>query len=115
MCHVLIIEDEAIIAASIQMILEGAGATSVDFADTEEQAVAAARITRPKVITSDVRLRVGTGPNAVKAIRDEHGHIPVIYITSSPEECHGCDPDHIVPKPMSEARIEQLFLLFQER
>ena len=64
MCHVLIIEDEALIALDIQDMLSTAGATTFSFAETEREAVDAARERRPDVIMSDVRLREVL-PNAV--------------------------------------------------
>jgi CheY-like chemotaxis protein len=109
MCHVLIIEDEPFVAMALQLLLRDAGATSIDFADSKDDAVEAARARRPSVITSDVRLRVGRGPDAVRCILAEHGLIPVIYITASPEECHECDPDYVFSKPMNEAKIEAVF------
>jgi PleD family two-component response regulator len=42
MCHVLIIEDEPLIALDLEMMLAGAGAMSFDFAVTQAEAVAAA-------------------------------------------------------------------------
>jgi CheY-like chemotaxis protein len=78
MCHVLIIEDEPVVAMDLQMLLEAEGATSIDIAASEAEAIAAARMHRPGFITSDVKLPQGTGPHAVRRIRDEHGDIPVI-------------------------------------
>jgi CheY-like chemotaxis protein len=115
MCHVLIIEDEALIALGIQTLLENAGASSVAFAETEQEAVEAVRRKRPAVITSDVNLRIGTGPKAVEAIHAEHGPIPVIYITASPEQCAGCPVDYVFSKPMDEDRVEALFRAIQPR
>ena len=69
MCHVLIIEDEALIALDLQDILAETGATSFAFAETEQDAIDSARLHRPDVITSDVMLREGTGPRAVEAIQ----------------------------------------------
>ncbi|MHB8283629.1 MAG: response regulator [Caulobacteraceae bacterium] len=113
MCHVLIIEDEAVVAMGISMLLESAGASTVAFAETESEAVEAVRRRRPAVITSDVNLRAGTGPKAIAAIHAEHGHIPVIYITASPEQCVGCPPEHVFAKPIDEARVEALFRVMQ--
>ena len=87
MCHVLIIEDEALIALDLQDMLSTAGATSFSFAETEREAVDAARIQRPDVIMSDVMLREGTGPHAVESIQGEMGPLPVIFITSTPLAC----------------------------
>lgn len=43
MCHVLIIEDEPMIAIDLEIVLAKEGATSFDIASTEAEAVAAAR------------------------------------------------------------------------
>ena len=53
MCHVLIIEDEAIAALDIEGVLRRVGATSVAFADAERDALAQATSTPPAVIVSE--------------------------------------------------------------
>ncbi|RYF21155.1 MAG: response regulator [Oxalobacteraceae bacterium] len=87
MCHVLIIEDEPMIASLIEMLLEEVGATSCDFAVTQDEAILAALAHPPDVITSDVQLLEGTGPLAVRAINETLGERPVIYITANPDAC----------------------------
>ena len=52
MCHVLVIEDDLLIALYLQTLLEENGATSVDIADTEIEAIRAAAANPPSVITS---------------------------------------------------------------
>lgn len=47
MCHVLIIEDEPLVAMDLQMTLEEQGAKSFDIAATEAEAVALARAHPP--------------------------------------------------------------------
>ena len=42
MCHVLIIEDEPLVAMLLRELLEDEGATSFSFADTQDSALAAA-------------------------------------------------------------------------
>lgn len=112
MCHVLIIEDEALIALDLQEMLETAGATTFSFAETESEAVYAARERRPDVIMSDVMLRQGTGPGAVEAIQYEMGPLPVIFITGTPEACRHCGPPAVVlGKPMVEAKVREAFRL----
>jgi len=69
MCHVLIIEDEPMIAMLLQDLLEEAGATSFAFAATEQDAVTLAVQHPPRVITSDIHLLEGTGPRAVAEIK----------------------------------------------
>ena len=109
MCHVLIIEDDPFVAMEIHATVGQAGATSVSFADTEGDAVASARDTRPEVIISDVVLLRGYGPQAVSTIHAEHGVIPAIFITGTPEQCHGCAPDYVLEKPFSPERLAALF------
>ena len=110
MCHVLIIEDEPLIAMHIEDVLSDHGATSFSFAETEAQAIEVARAKLPAIITADVRLRRGTGPQAVEAIVGEHGHVPVIFITATPEECKPCNPPHrVLAKPIHEPTIAAAF------
>ena len=109
MCHVLIIEDDAIAATDIQSTISMAGATSFSFADTERAALRCARESLPAVIISDVMLATGSGPEAVNAILAEHGPIPAIYITAVPEECPANAVDHVLEKPFSTSALVSLF------
>ena len=109
MCHVLIIEDDVLAAMDIRAVLARSGATSFSFADTEREAVASARESRPEVIVSDVLLSSGFGPDAVRSIHAEHGVIPAIFITGTPEQCRGCDPEAVLEKPFSTDRLAALF------
>ena len=109
MCHVLVIEDDPFAAEDIRATLADSGASSFSFADTESDALACAREMRPEVIVSDVMLAQGLGPEAVRAIHGELGQIPTIFITGTPERCCGCDPQMIIEKPFSPARLETLF------
>lgn len=110
MCHVLVIEDDFLIADHIVSLAEAAGATSVVQADTEEGAIAAARDRRPEMILSDVKLACGTGPLAVQAILAEHGAIPVIFITGTPEACEPCpSPSVILEKPIVDWSVMDTF------
>ena len=110
MCHVLIIEDEILVAMHIETLLEDAGATSFAFAVSEDEAVASALAMRPGLITSDVKLLTGAGPAAVRRIQAEMGHIPVIFITATPEDCAACDPDAIVlVKPLGSKALARAY------
>ncbi|WP_267349401.1 response regulator [Sphingomonas sp. GM_Shp_2] len=110
MCHVLIIEDEPLIADIISDILAISGATSFDIAPTQQQAVELAALNRPAVITSDVRLREGRGPLAVDEIHDSCGAIPTIFITAIPDECASCDHAvEIISKPFTCQALQQAF------
>jgi CheY-like chemotaxis protein len=96
MCHTIVIEDEPLIAFYMADLAEEAGATSVELAETESEAIEAARRRKPDIILSDVRLQTGTGPAAVIAIRLELGFVPVIFITASPRGCRRFAPPSIV-------------------
>jgi CheY-like chemotaxis protein len=110
MCHVLIIEDEPLIAMLIEMMVEDAGATSWEIAVTEEEAIAAAFAHHPDVITSDVNLLEGTGPNAVAAIHARLGVMPVIYVTATPDECHPISALSVVlSKPVQKSAFHRVF------
>lgn len=110
MCHVLVIEDEPLIADVICDILTMSGATSFDIAPTQRQAVALAARNRPAVITSDVRLREGHGPQAVDEIHVLSGAIPTIFITAIPDECTSCDHAiEIISKPFTCYTLQQAF------
>ena len=110
MCHVLVIEDEWLLAEYISEIVSEAGATSIETTDNQDGAVAAASVHKPDVIVSDVRLVSGTGPRAVQAIHAAYGAIPVIFITSSPDECKPCAPPGIVlGKPINERLVANAF------
>ncbi|WP_312404786.1 response regulator [Brevundimonas sp.] len=111
MCHVLIIEDEAMVALDLQGILADSGATSFDIADTEASAVSQALARRPDFITSAVRLREGTGPCAVDRIRSALGEVPVVFVTGTPEECEPCEGDRVLTKPLE---IEAIASVFRE-
>lgn len=87
MAHILIIEDEPLTALDLEEILERVGATSFDYADTEDLAIKCATKRRPDLIISDVKLVRGTGPQAVMRIIASLGDIPTIYVTGLPEEC----------------------------
>ncbi|MGI4811277.1 MAG: response regulator [Janthinobacterium lividum] len=110
MCHVLIIEDEWLIAEYLTFLAEEAGATSIATAATEDEAVQAAHDRTPGIIFSDVNLLVGTGPHAVHTIMAELGKIPVIFITATPDACKPCEPPGVIlQKPISSASLIETF------
>lgn len=110
MCHVLIIEDEPLVAMYIQDILASEGATSFAIAASQSEAVAQAERELPNIITSDVKLLEGTGPAAVAEIEERFGPIPVLFITGTPEDCKPCNPPgSILRKPFSEQDLIAAF------
>lgn len=110
MCHVLIIEDEPLIALDLEELLGRWGALTFSFAESQRGAIDASRKIRPDFIVSDVSLPEGSGPLAVQAIRGELGPIPAIFVTATPEACAPCDPPgQIFRKPMDRPAIGAAF------
>ena len=110
MCHVLVIEDEWLLAEYISDIAERAVGTSIESASTESQAIEAAKAHRPDIILSDVILAAGRGPDAVQAIIAQYGEVPVIFITGTPADCYPCSPPSVVfGKPIDERRVIAAF------
>ena len=111
MCHVLIIEDEPMIAMLIREILEDAGATSFDFAASQNEAIAAANHRTPAMITSDVKLLEDTGPLAVEAIHRQVGPIPVLFISATRQDCEPCpEQARVISKPFAQAMVTEAFI-----
>ena len=110
MCHVLIIEDEPAVAMLVRCVLEDEGASTFEYANTQDSALAAALANPPDLITSDVKLLAGTGPAAVAAIQSQLGPIPVIFLTSSPAECQPCNrPASVLSKPFKAVELSNAF------
>ena len=100
--RVLIIEDEAMIAAHLAEIVASLGHTPAAFATTHADAVAKARQETFGLILADIRLADGSsGVDAVQEIR-ETWNGPVIFITAYPESLltgEGQEPVFLIPKP----------------
>ncbi|WP_242416466.1 response regulator [Sphingomonas panni] len=83
----LIIEDDWLIADHIAQLVEAAGASSIDMADSEDDAIARASRHAPAVIISDVSLGAGGhGPTAVQKIITMIGERPVLFVTGEPRD-----------------------------
>jgi len=103
--HALIIEDEALIAMTIEGILGNCGFTSFDVASSSEEAIRAAELRRPALITADGQLRPGSGIDAVNVICSG-GPIPVIFITATPTEVESRMPHHpLIVKPFTSEAV----------
>jgi CheY-like chemotaxis protein len=99
--HVLIIEDEPVIALELETLLGDLGFRSFDIADCPDDAVACARAQRPDLITADYRILAGTGVEAVDRIRAALGEVPVVYVTGNPEMLPEQEGVSVVDKPIS--------------
>jgi DNA-binding response OmpR family regulator len=103
--HALIIEDESLIAFSIEEALRDCGFTSFDVAVSAEEAIEAAACRCPDLITADVELRPGCGIGAVQSICSELP-IPVLFITGRPIEVRSRMPQHaLIEKPFNPDHI----------
>lgn len=103
--HALIIEDESLIAMTIETILGDCGFTSFDIASSSEEATRAARLRCPALITADVDLNPGSGIEAVNAICNGPP-IPVIFITGCPSEVASRMPQHpLITKPFTNEAV----------
>ena len=103
--HVLIIEDEPVIALELEALLGDLGYASFDFADCPSEALDRARARRPALITADFRLRSGTGVEAVQLIAAELGAIPVIYVTGNTDLLPAQIHIGVVDKPISASAL----------
>ena len=100
--RILIIEDEAMIAAHLSEIVTSLGHTPAAFATTHADAVASAKQGEFGLILADIRLADGSsGLDAVNEIRKTWNG-PVIFITAYPESLltgEGQEPVFLIPKP----------------
>lgn len=105
--HALIIEDESFIAMSIEGILRECGFTSFAIAVSASDAIAAARLKCPDLISADVDLRPGSGIDAVNDICSGPT-IPVIFVTGTPDEARQRMPQHpLVLKPFKPDDVKE--------
>jgi PAS domain S-box-containing protein len=80
--RVLIVEDEALIAADLQQRLEQLDYDIVGTSDSAGKAIVLAGVYMPDIVLMDIRLRgAGDGVEAAESIRQNLG-IPVIFLTA---------------------------------
>lgn len=107
--HVMIIEDEPIIAADLKIMVEDLGHTVTGVARTHGQAVVLSKSVPPDLILSDIQLADNSsGIDAVNDILADLGKIPIIFITAFPERLLTGDrpePAFLISKPYKEAQI----------
>lgn len=96
-----IIEDELVIAFSIEDALRQLGYSNCEIATSVEEAINAAEIECPDLIVADHRIIGGTGTEAVLKICS-HKTIPVVFVSASEPEIREVLPDAlIVDKPFT--------------
>lgn len=79
--RVLIIEDEALIAANLEMLLEDAGHLVVGWATDAAEARRLAHAEKPDVAIVDIQLRAGDDGIVVAAELRERG-VEVVFVTA---------------------------------
>jgi len=106
---IMIIEDEAIIAADLHEIATGLGHSVTGVARTRTEAVALGASTRPDLILADIQLADNSsGIDAVNDLLSEMGDVPVIFITAFPERLLTGDrpePAFLISKPYKEEQV----------
>lgn len=106
MSHALIIEDELLLALSVEEALRNRGYLTFDIATTMRQAIEAAEKQCPDLIIADHRITDGTGTDAVQAICSDKT-IPVVFVTGSEPDVRERLPDAlIVAKPFTLPHLE---------
>ncbi len=105
--HALIVEDELIIALGLQAQLSDLGFKSFSFASAVRQAVEQAELVCPDLVTVDVGLLDGSGLDAVEAILQVCGPLPVIYITGDRTAAPHGAPVVVLEKPVSDHALSE--------
>ena len=109
--HVLIIEDEPMIALDIEALVEGLGHSVTEIARTQKEAVAAVARQRPGLILADVHLADGSsGIDAVNDILTSFD-VPVIFITAYPERLltgERPEPTFLITKPFKPEMVKAM-------
>jgi DNA-directed RNA polymerase specialized sigma24 family protein/CheY-like chemotaxis protein len=117
---VLVIEDEPLIAAHLEGLVESIGHRIIGNARTHQQAVTFAKFKRPGLILADIKLADGSsGLDAVNELLDSF-EVPVIFITAYPERFltgERPEPAFLISKPFQPALISAVVsqALFFER
>jgi len=106
---VLIIEDEPVIAADIEALVQELGHRICDVAATRQEAIDAARRDAPGLVLADIQLADGSsGVDAVKDILSERD-APVIFITAFPERLltgERPEPTFLITKPFQPETVK---------
>jgi CheY-like chemotaxis protein len=104
--HVLIVEDEMLVAMDMVHCFSHMGFDSFAFASAEGQALEQARLKRPDLVTIDVRLLDGDGRAAADALERELGDLAVIYVTGDPKALAEMAGAVVVEKPFGRLELE---------
>ena len=106
---VLIIEDEPIIAADLESLVEDLGHKVIGNATTYTEAMAMVKSETPGLILCDIQL--ADGSSGIDAANDilKDNDVPIIFITAFPERLLTGDrpePTFLIPKPFQENTVK---------
>jgi len=117
---ILIIEDEALIAADLEALVKSLGHRVIGTAHTRSEAVTLAKVKQPGLILADIQLADGT--SGLDAVNDMLAtfEVPVIFITAYPERFltgERPEPSFLIAKPYQPASVSAIIsqALFFER
>jgi CheY-like chemotaxis protein len=108
--HILIVEDERIIAMALQDVLKYMGYSVAGVAASGEEAVQKAAETRPDVVLMDIRLRGEIDGLQAAVEIGSHLDIPVVYLTAYADKfmrkrAEATKPYGYIVKPFRQADI----------
>ncbi len=108
---IMIIEDEPLTAANLQVVVESLGHHVTGVARTQREAVELVKTETPQLILSDIQLDDGSsGVDAVNEILGQY-EVPVIFITGHPEMLlTGAKPEpaFLIPKPFDPKTVKAI-------
>lgn len=108
---IMIIEDEPLTAANLQVLVESLGHHVTGIARTHKEAVALVATETPRLILSDIQLDDGSsGVDAVNEILRQYD-VPVIFITGHPEMLltgKKPEPAFLIPKPFDPKTVKAI-------
>lgn len=117
---ILIIEDEALIAADLEALVKSLGHKVIGTAHTRSEAVTLSKVKQPGLILADIQL--ADGSSGLDAVNDllRSFEVPVIFITAYPERFltgERPEPSFLIAKPYQPASVSAIIsqALFFER
>lgn len=118
--HVLIVEDEAIIAMDINQCLLEFGHIVDEVATTTDEAMLYVQKYKPNIVLMDIKLQGSIdGTEIVKSIQEKY-NIPVIYLTSFTDDetikkASLTNPYGYIVKPVNEDRLKASIIMALSR
>ncbi|MFA6261851.1 MAG: response regulator [Bacteroidia bacterium] len=107
---ILIVDDEAIIAEHLKMILQSNGYNNVQLAHNKEKAIAALQTYQPDLVLLDIRMKNPGDGIDIAAYIQANNKIPFIFITAHSDnqilnKALEQKPSGYITKPFNEANV----------